>query len=249
MKITTTIYVAILLISIIFGAAVSFGFAETDAVSEQDAPDQVVPKQDVSEQEIARETAVQSSPAVAETTLTLVEKPTVQEVQVVTETLAGDGFMAQEIARAVHKEVNAVRYAHGVRSVTDHDAITSVALQHSIDMQQNAYFAHINLRGEKPLGRFGGMDTLISRTGCRSLYSENLALLTTGDDYRVFVSGGWQLDPERIATKVVQMWMASEQGHRENMLMVTHRLSGIGVSVAVDQQYGYRLYVTQNFCS
>lgn len=249
MKITTTIYFAILLLSIVSGAVLSFGLADTDAFSEQDVLDQSTPEQDVS-QEVVQETSVQIPSVASEITSTLVvEQPVVQETHIAKETLAGDGFMAQEIAHAVHREVNAVRYAHSAFSVVDHSAITSVALQHSIDMQHNAYFAHINLQGEKPLSRFGGMDTLINLTGCRSLYSENLALLTTGDDYRVFVSGEWHLDPDRIAKKVVQMWMASEQGHRENMLMVTHRLSGIGVSVSVDQQYGYRIYVTQNFCS
>ena len=208
----------------------------------------------VADKEVAQEPASQdlSVPAEirAETIAASVQKPSVQESHADTVRPAvPKRSVAQEIAQAVHQEVNVVRGTYNAPFVTDHGAITSVALGHSIDMQNNNYFAHINLLGEKPLARFGGMSQLSIRTGCRSLYSENLAMLTTGDNYRVFIDGVWQLDSEMIAKKVVRMWMASTQGHRENMLMKTHRLSGIGVAVTTDQRYGYRIYVTQNFCS
>ena len=178
------------------------------------------------------------------------KKVFVQKQQDVSDARAGDTLLADAIARAVHSEVNSVRRTHGLSLVTNHSAITSVTLRHSIDMQNNDYFAHINLQGQKPLGRFGGMGRLSRVTGCYSLYSENLALLTTGDYFKSFVAGEYQLDADLVAERIVQMWMESTQGHRENMLMDTHRLSGIGVSVRPDQRgVGYRVYVTQNFCS
>ncbi len=197
-------------------------------------------------EDASAEEVVQNPPITTETAAS-VQNLTTQESQV--DLVETEKSMAWEIAQAVHREVNAVRDAHGAPLVVDHVAITSVTLRHSIDMQNNAYFAHINPRGQKPLARFGGMEQLTNRTGCRALYSENLAMLTTGDNYRAFIAGEWRLDPEQIAEKVVRMWMASTQGHRENMLMLTHRLSGIGVAVGVDQGPGYTIYVTQNFCS
>lgn len=198
--------------------------------------------QDLSVSELVAQKPVVSEP--------VAQKPRVAVASVVVQEPANrEDALAQEIARAVHKEVNAVRYTYGTASVTDNRAIASVALGHSIDMQKNNYFAHVDLQGRKPLARFGGMQKLSTVTGCHTLYSENLALLTTGAYYQTFVDGVWQLDSHAVAERVVQMWMESTQGHRENMLMTTHRLSGIGVAVSVDQVYGYKIYVTQNFCS
>ena len=179
----------------------------------------------------------------------VVQKPAIQK-PVAVKTFVSSVTVAEKIATSVHREVNRIRGVYGISPVVEHSAIARVALQHSADMRRNTYFSHVDLAGQKPLDRFGGLEQLTALTGCQSLYSENLAKLITGSDYRVFVAGEWRLDTDRIAERVVQMWMESTQGHRENMLMYTHRLSGIGVSVsAIDEQYGYTLYVTQNFCS
>lgn len=241
-KIITTIYIALLLVSVVAG---TLFVLETDT--------ETVSAQETVQQSDAQESTVEEStvedPSVAVETVAPVQQPVAPTPQIAVETRAGDNPLAHAVARAVHRKVNAVRYAHGVSAVSDHDAITSVTLRHSVDMQNNAYFAHINLQGQKPLARFGGMVKLTNVTGCRSLYSENLAMLTTGDYYVALVDGVWQLDAGLVADKIVQMWMESTQGHRENMLMDSHRLSGIGVSVRAEPQSGYKIYVTQNFCS
>ena len=168
--------------------------------------------------------------------LLLVQKPNIQ---------------AQELAQEVYHEVNRVRNEHDAQSIPWNNAIAFAALQHSTDMKNNNYFSHTNLQEQKPIERFGGIEKLVDKTGCTTRYSENLGRMTVNREYYTIGENGVvSIKSKIIAQEIVKLWMQSKKGHRENMLMKTHRLNGIGVAISERDKYRrYKIYITQNFCS
>jgi len=137
---------------------------------------------------------------------------------------------------------NAERRAHGLPELTFDPTLANVAREHSVDMAQNDFFSHTNLKGEDPTDRARrhGL-TVIKRTG-GGIYmvgiAENIGMMPKGN---LIEMGYGANEPDGLATAQVQSWLNSS-GHRANIL--NPRFEKLGVGVAYNGHY----YVsTQNF--
>ena len=137
---------------------------------------------------------------------------------------------------------NAERRAQGLPELTFDPALANVAREHSVDMAQNDFFSHTNLKGEDPTDRARrhGL-TVIKRTG-GGIYmvgiAENIGMMPKGN---LIEMGYGANEPDGLATAQVQSWLNSS-GHRANIL--NPRFEKLGVGVAYNGHY----YVsTQNF--
>ena len=125
---------------------------------------------------------------------------------------------ANEFELKVLELVNAERAKQGLSALTWDSSLAAVAEAHSLDMAQNNFFSHTNLKGQSPFDR-------IKAFGISYSYAaENIA--------------AGQKTPE----SVMNSWMNSE-GHRKNIL--NGNLTRLGVGYVKGGSYGH--YWTQVF--
>jgi len=148
----------------------------------------------------------------------------------------------KQIEQAILKYTNQERADNSVRVLKWDSKLADVARAHSLDMVQNDFFSHTNLKGEDPTARAIRMGYNVHKELGGGYYSdgiaENIGKMPTGSVQGVgYVSS----DADSIAKAQVQSWMDSP-GHRQNIL--NSQYDTLGVGVAYDGQY----YVsTQNF--
>lgn len=139
----------------------------------------------------------------------------------------------QQIAFAIHNEVNEVRKLHGLKSLSWSGAIAEIAKKHSQDMSERNYFSHISPEGKDVVDRYEKANFVCARelsNGDVLKGGENLAEVSYPDD----LIG--------IDTRIVQSWMDSPS-HKKNLLFDGYGTEGIGVVIS-----GEMLHITQNFC-
>ncbi|MFH7880847.1 MAG: CAP domain-containing protein, partial [Candidatus Aenigmatarchaeota archaeon] len=148
----------------------------------------------------------------------------------------------RDIEKAIFIYTNIERKKHGLKELIWDEKLAEIAREHSIDMAQNKFFSHINLKGEDPTARAIRHDYNVYKSLGGGWFAkgiaENIGKMPTG-----YVSGIGYVnnDVDSIAQAQVKAWMNS-QGHRENILNPNY--DKIGVGVAYDGIY----YIsTQNF--
>ncbi len=125
---------------------------------------------------------------------------------------------ADEFELKVLELVNAERTKQGLSALTWDSSLAAVAEAHSLDMAQNNFFSHTNLKGQSPFDRMKAFGISYSYA------AENIA--------------AGQKTPE----SVMNSWMNSE-GHRNNIL--NGNLTRLGVGYVKGGSYGH--YWTQVF--
>ena len=158
-------------------------------------------------------------------------------------------FDAYEIERLVHDFTNEQRLNHGLSELDFDSEISEVARDHSEDMANRGYFAHVTPDGIDPTGRaknYGYSCTKLVGIAIYSGLAENIFQGHLFDSYYtingVITSYDWNSN-EEIAKITVDGWMDSP-GHRKNILTDLFDREGIGVYITEDD----KVYVTQNFC-
>jgi len=146
------------------------------------------------------------------------------------------------VEKAILKYTNAERRSNGLSSLKWDSKLATVARDHSLDMVENNYFSHDNLRGEDPTARARRHGYNVHKELAGGWYSdgiaENIGKMPTGD---VEGMGYISNDADSIGEAHVESWMDSP-GHRANILDSQYVILSVGC--AYDGLY----YVcTQNF--
>ena len=124
---------------------------------------------------------------------------------------------------SLHESVNAVRSDWHLIPLRRLAELDRVAREHSLDMAQRNYLAHLSPEGANPVDRLHGGGV----TGF-SLAAENAGMTSRGDPNREIL-GGWLTSPV----------------HRRNLEAPPFNATGIGIARAADGTYYYtQLYVT-----
>lgn len=116
---------------------------------------------------------------------------------------------------------NAERKTFGVSILQNSTNISNVARKHSVDMGENEYFNHDNLRGESPFDRLKNGGILFRNAG------ENIAMGYTNSYF-------------------AHEALMNSLGHRKNIISTNYTQLGIGVHFA-KWTYGSIPYYTENF--
>lgn len=131
---------------------------------------------------------------------------------------------------AIHEETNRVRESRGIGTVAYDPQIAYVSRRYSQTMKEESEFGH-NVNGRFPRERVSKY-----RISCDDL-AENLYRIQYKSAY---IPGP---SPSDVSKTVVDGWLDSDEGHRENLLSDEWAYEGIGVYVTADA----RVYVTQTF--
>ncbi|MCF7798511.1 hypothetical protein K9M74_01260 [Candidatus Woesearchaeota archaeon] len=147
-----------------------------------------------------------------------------------------------DVEKAILKYTNAERRSKGLSSLKWDSKLATVARDHSLDMVENDFFSHDNLKGEDPTDRAIRHGYNVHKELGGGWYSdgiaENIGKMPTGD---VEGMGYVSSDADSIAKAHVESWMDSP-GHRANILESKYSILAVGC--AYDGLY----YVcTQNF--
>lgn len=146
----------------------------------------------------------------------------------------------------VHRRVNRERRNHGLESLSYDRDLVAIARDHSEDMAEREFVAHVNPDGDGPTDRYAtaGYDCRVPAEDGRYLQgAENVAKTHVGVPLE---DGSRNESADDVVSWVVDGWMDSP-GHRENVLTEHWRCEGIGVAVVEDEP-ATTVYVTQNFC-
>lgn len=148
----------------------------------------------------------------------------------------------EECEKLIFDMTNAERRAQGLPELAFDPALANVAREHSVDMIQNDFFSHTNLKGEDPTDRARRHGITVIKRTAEGIYivgiAENIGLIPKCN---VIEMGYAANEPDGIATAQVQSWLNSPS-HRANIL--NPRFEKLGVGVAYNGHY----YVsTQNF--
>ncbi|TYR80141.1 hypothetical protein FZC66_13495 [Priestia megaterium] len=101
--------------------------------------------------------------------------------------------------------INSTRSKYGLSLVEWNDRIAKTALSHSLDMAENHYFSHGNLKGETPFDR---------------IYNDQI-------DYRI---AGENIAMGQFSSIYAHEELMNSLSHRRNILYTDWRFLGIGVS-------------------
>ncbi|WP_318509456.1 CAP-associated domain-containing protein [Bacillus sp. T3] len=113
---------------------------------------------------------------------------------------------------------NATRVKFGLPVLTWNANVTGTAREHSLDMAENHYFDHQNLKGQSPFDRMK-------------------------EDEVVFTSAGENLAYEQFSSIFAHEGLMNSLGHRENILRTEYEFLGVGVAFNTEAQP----YYTENF--
>ncbi|MBD3110116.1 serine protease [Bacillus sp. AGMB 02131] len=148
----------------------------------------------------------------------------IQIIEVETEKEKSDYYTAasEELRQGFEYQLfdltNAARVVHQLSVLTWDDAVRETARDHSLDMAENNYFSHTNLRGQSPFERMEEDKLRYTMAG------ENLAY---GQTSSIFAHEG-----------LMNSW-----GHRENILQSKYEYLGVGVAFNKENHP----YYTENF--
>ena len=150
------------------------------------------------------------------------------------------------VERHAHEAVNEERIAHGVDPIAFDTELRDIARDHSQDMAERGYFAHVDPDENNFVDRYdaAGYECRVPmENGYYSLGGENLA--QTWYDHPVATADGTvqYTTEQELGYGVVEMWMNSD-GHRDNMLTSHWQNQGIGIYVTEDG----KVFATQKFC-
>ena len=160
----------------------------------------------------------------------------------------------EELEALTHRLINAERTKRGLHALEHDRALSVIARNHSLDMAQNDYFSHDNLKGQDPTDR-GRMANYDCVKDYGSYYSVGLAenLFQGGLWSSITYMNGVPLHDwftlDEIAFAAIEGWMNSK-GHTENILDTSYDRMGIGVAIADDIAIAEdgEVYFTQVFC-
>ncbi len=147
-----------------------------------------------------------------------------------------------EVEQAILKYTNLQRKAKGLHELKWDANLAEIARDHSLDMAENNFFSHDNLKGEDPTDRAKKKGYSVTKPLGGGSFSvgiaENIGKIPTGSiEGRGYVNS----DADSIGEAHVDSWMESP-GHRQNILGSSY--TRIGIGIAYDGLY----YVgTQNF--
>jgi uncharacterized protein YkwD len=113
---------------------------------------------------------------------------------------------------------NAARVTHGLSVLTWDDHVRETARDHSLDMAENKYFDHTNLKGESPFDRME-------------------------DDGIKFMAAGENLAYGQYSSIFAHEGLMNSIGHRKNILSDDFGYLGVGVAFNEESQP----YYTENF--
>ena len=124
--------------------------------------------------------------------------------------------------------LNAERSRRGLQPAQWHPLLANIAKDHSVDMVQNAYDGHINLRGEGPLDRVISRAKIPPKTGV----AENIA---------------YEYSPIKAHHALMK-----SVGHRENILLPNMSHVGIGTHTLkelpkIQTAHSTNVFLTQKF--
>lgn len=163
---------------------------------------------------------------------------------------AGVSLNLDLLERSIAGAVNGAREQHGLKPLAWNADLLPVSRGHSEDMATQAFYDHLNRRGEDA-------DRRAIRQGvpCTTAFprlkgiGENLSALYWYASYEMTYQGGassvnfaW-LTPQAIPSRVVSSWMGSP-AHRSNVLDASYKTQAIGIALSAD----YQLFITQNLC-
>ena len=157
-----------------------------------------------------------------------------------------------QLELTIHHNTNNARQLRGLRDLNWSDDISQIARSHSDDMALNAYFSHINKKGESAserATRFGFSGIHANNKYAVVGIGENLFATHIYEEYvitedslnQVHYSVKWK-SAELIAQEAVEAWLNSIP-HRNNLLSTAYSSQGIGVSIGSNGT----IFVTQNF--
>ena len=163
----------------------------------------------------------------------------------------GPNVEPDALAKTIHLFTNETRNKHGQKELLWSENIARVAKSHSVDMSENAFFGHINPKGESATER-------AQRLGYTSLQHDNQYVVTglgenlfathrywqyviTRDTTHTSYDVDWK-DSDSIAREAVEAWLKSP-AHRKNLLSPMYTRQGIGVSIGSNGT----IFITQNF--
>lgn len=151
-----------------------------------------------------------------------------------------------EVENAIHQEVNEVREEQGLNTLSQDEALTQIARQHSENMAENDYLAHEDGDENTYSDRYeqAGYECQIeSESGGIITGGENIALSYYDTEFSDGEGTERYTSPEQLAEGVVSEW-ANSSSH--NGILYNENWSSEGVGVAITESN--EVYVTQNFC-
>ncbi len=151
----------------------------------------------------------------------------------------------------IYKLTNAERVSRDLESLYRVSDIDSIARGHSEDMYRQDYFAHDSPEGHDPSDRaekagyecwkyYQGRPYL---AGLGENLSQSVTYASHGENWAK-TPYSWYDSEEDLARAMVDGWMNSTTGHRENILNPGYDRIGVGVFIGEDDDS----YHTQNFC-
>lgn len=166
------------------------------------------------------------------------------------------------LEQRIHELINSERTKRGLAPLMVHERLAQAARNHSDNMARVNKCKHVLADGHNFLWRYhqvGFYDEIVIGNR-RHLGAENIAfdtiamvdIITTKDHRGRVVAVEKRLVPvplDQVAHSVVEGWMNSTKGHRENILTPYWKHEGIGATITTDPETGLVLvYVTENFC-
>ena len=157
-----------------------------------------------------------------------------------------------QLELTIHHNTNEARRSKGLPELDWNEEISTIARSHSEDMAQNAYFSHVNKKGESASERatrlgFSGIQT--NKNYAVVGIGENLFATHRYEEYVVIQDSlldqqtykvKWK-EMDVIAQEAVDAWLQSLP-HRNNLLSTAYSAQGIGVSIGSNGT----VFVTQN---
>jgi len=146
-----------------------------------------------------------------------------------------------EIELLTFNDINDIREEVDLNRLQWDPMLAELARKHALDMAENNYFNHTNLKGLEPVDRaniLGIKTTLETKTHIYTGVGENLGFMPKG----IVKDIGILITTDDISSAMVYEWMLSEP-HKKNILQKDYRYTGIGV--AYDGKGNY--YIAQEF--
>ena len=155
-----------------------------------------------------------------------------------------------QIEKELNKFVNLKRQEYNLSELILDSQLSDIAREHSEDMIERNFTAHINPDGLDVSARGDLVDykcTKIHGFKMETCLAENIYETTLfekgiilGDGTNPFFTWSGMGD---IATKAIDGWMSSD-GHRENLLNAGYTRQGLGVAISEDD----KVLITEMFC-
>lgn len=181
---------------------------------------------------------------------TNIENQLRDQYQTITNHDAKPALDIEQMARRIHLLVNRERKKEGLAPLDYDPHLAQIATDHSRDMSQRGFFAHVNPDGATPKDRAMSADYQVAQAfgdRYKSGIGENIFQTHTYVSASTSFSGNirrtdyvWQT-LETIASSCVQGWMDSP-GHRANILGKFYVKEGLGIYIDEKE----RIYITQN---